>query len=192
MFLSLKKRSSPIYLHLFLRQSCPHKHGGRIDVSQQWLKAANEASRYLYVYDVTDLASLRMYILQRRSRAPSEPLPLWGLTLKCPCGPACAIWTISWTWTIKKNVSTICFWRNIVILLQHTFYQLQFWRCCINILYSATYIHISKKIFWRMWVTKQSLVHIDFDSREKKIILWKSLWTSNCLDFHLLQNSIFV
>ncbi len=35
---------------LFLRQSCPLKHGGRIDVSQQRLKAANEASRYLYVY----------------------------------------------------------------------------------------------------------------------------------------------
>ncbi len=23
-----------------------------------------------------------------------EPLSLWGLTLKCPCGPVCAIWTI--------------------------------------------------------------------------------------------------
>ncbi len=25
-----------------------------------------------------------------------EPLPLWGPTLKCPCVPVCAIWTISW------------------------------------------------------------------------------------------------
>ncbi len=42
-----------------------------------------------------------------------------------------------------------------------------------------------------MWVTKQLLVHIDFDSRKKKI-LWKSLWTSNCLVFHILQNSMYV
>ncbi len=26
-----------------------------------------------------------------------EPLPLRGPTLKCPCGPVCAIWMISWT-----------------------------------------------------------------------------------------------
>ncbi len=52
------------------------------------------------------------------------------------------------------------------ILVQHTFYQLQFWRCRINILYSAANIHISKKIFRRMWKTKQLLVHIDFSRRE--------------------------
>ncbi len=49
-------------------------------------------------------------------------------------------------------------------MLQHTFSQLQFWRCRINILYSATYIHISKKIFWRRWKTKQLQVHIEFGS----------------------------
>ncbi len=32
-----------------------HQYGGRVDVSQQRLKAANEASRYLYVYDWTGL-----------------------------------------------------------------------------------------------------------------------------------------
>ncbi len=75
-------------------------------------------------------------------------------------------------------------------MLQRTFYQLQFWRRRINILYSATYIHISKKIFWRMWVTKQMLVHIDFDSREKNTM--EVTVNSNCLVFHILQNSIYV
>ncbi len=32
------------------------------------------------------------------------PLPLWGPTLKCPCGPVCAIWTISWTIQNIKNL----------------------------------------------------------------------------------------
>ncbi len=40
-----------------------------------------------------------------------------------------------------KNVSTICFWRNIV--LQCTFFQLQFWRLRLYIVYNTTYSHIS-------------------------------------------------
>ncbi len=39
-------------------------------------------------------------------RGGFKPLPLWGLTLKCPCGPVCAIWTISWT--IKISTAAVC------------------------------------------------------------------------------------
>ncbi len=42
-----------------------------------------------------------------------------------------------------------------------------------------------------MWLTKQLLVHIDFDRRKKKI-LWKTLSTSNCLVTNIIQNSIYV
>ncbi len=40
-----------------------------------------------------------------------------------------------------------------------------------------------------MWVTKQLLVHLIVGYKK---ILWNSLGTSNCLVFHILQNSMYV
>ncbi len=46
-----------------------------------------------------------------------------------------------------------------------------------------------KKVFWRMLVTKQLIVAIDFYSILS--ILWKSMATINCLVTNLLQNIFF-
>ncbi len=48
--------------------------------------------------------------------------------------------TIFLSWTSPRSAFLK---KNRSILLQHIFYQLQFWRRRINILYSAIYIHIS-------------------------------------------------
>ncbi len=61
---------------------------------------------------------------------------------------------------------------------------MQFWLRRINILYSATYSHQLEDILKK--VENQTVaVHIDFDSIGNIV-------DSNCLVFHLLQNSVYV
>ncbi len=57
--------------------------------------------------------------------------------------------------------------------------------CCTKPVLISFLCWTQKMIFWRMWVNKQLLVHIEFDSRKK--ILFKSLWTY-CLVFHIFSN----
>ncbi len=49
--------------------------------------------------------------------------------------------------------------NNRSILLQHIFYQLQFWRRRINILYNATYIHISVNSAVELLSRDTALIH---------------------------------
>ncbi len=96
-------------------------------------------------------------------------MPLWGPTVKCPCSPVppvcdfcwgqgCAIWRLlivnDKKWLHDLLLNKFCF-----IVQQRTFYQLQFWRRRINVLYSTTYIHISVKSTVELISRDTALIH---------------------------------